>query len=233
MIVPYDSLPEVEKAKSLDKLAVLKVNGGLGTSMGQYTFPFPNPVVSNKEISGMTGAKSALEVKNDMTFLDLIVRQIELLNTHHKVDVPLILMTSFNTHDDTLRIVKKYANQQLRITTFNQSRYPRIYKESLMPCPRSADDEKDRWYPPGHGDVYTAIVQSGVLEGLLREGKEYLFISNSDNLGAVCVINFFSLSIGVWPLTACRQSRPENFAVHGPERRGVHYGGHRQDQGRH
>ena len=97
----------------------------------------------------MTGAKSALEVKNDMTFLDLIVRQIELLNTEHKVDVPLILMTSFNTHDDTLRIVKKYANQQLRITTFNQSRYPRIYKESLMPCPRSADDEKDRWYPPG------------------------------------------------------------------------------------
>lgn len=54
----------------------------------------------------MTGAKSALEVKDNMTFLDLTVRQIEHLNTTEHVDVPLILMTSFNTHEDTLRIIK-------------------------------------------------------------------------------------------------------------------------------
>ena len=67
------------------------------------------------------------------------------LNTENRVDVPLVLMTSFNTHDDTLRIIKKYANQQLRIVTFNQSRYPRIFKESLLPCPQSADDDKKQW----------------------------------------------------------------------------------------
>ncbi|KAF7790399.1 hypothetical protein EIP86_001354 [Pleurotus ostreatoroseus] len=166
-IVPYSTLPEAPTPKNLQKLAVLKVNGGLGTSMG------------------MTGAKSALEVKNDMTFLDLTVRQIELLNRENQVDVPLILMTSFNTHDDTIRIVKKYANQQLRIMTFNQSRYPRVYKDTLLPCPQSVDDTKDKWYPPGHGDVYTSLVQSGLLDRLIAEGKEYLFISNSDNLGAV------------------------------------------------
>ncbi|KAJ3527371.1 hypothetical protein NM688_g8137 [Phlebia brevispora] len=165
-IVPYSKLSDGD-VQNLHKLAVLKVNGGLGTSMG------------------MTGAKSALEVKDDMTFLDLTVRQIEHLNTTHRVDVPLILMTSFNTHEDTLRIIKKYANQQLRITTFNQSRYPRIYKESLLPCPKSADDDKKNWYPPGHGDLYNALYQSGVLDQLLAEGKEYLFVSNSDNLGAV------------------------------------------------
>ncbi|KAI8975803.1 UTP-glucose-1-phosphate uridylyltransferase [Trametes punicea] len=165
-VVPYSKLPAGD-ASNLNKLAVLKVNGGLGTSMG------------------MTGAKSALEVKDDMTFLDLTVRQIEHLNTTHRVDVPLILMTSFNTHEDTLRIIKKYANQQLRITTFNQSRYPRIFKESLLPCPRTADDDKKHWYPPGHGDLYNALMQSGVLDQLLAEGKEYLFVSNSDNLGAV------------------------------------------------
>lgn len=136
----------------------------------------------------MTGAKSALEVKNDMTFLDLTVRQIEHLNTTHRVDVPLILMTSFNTHEDTLRIIKKYANQQLRITTFNQSRYPRISKETLLPCPKSAHDDKKHWYPPGHGDLYTSLLNSGVLDQLLAEGKEYLFVSNSDNLGAVLVL---------------------------------------------
>ena len=135
----------------------------------------------------MTGAKSALEVKDDMTFLDLTVRQIEHLNTTNRVDVPLILMTSFNTHEDTLRIIKKYANQQLRITTFNQSRYPRIFKESLLPCPKRADDDKKHWYPPGHGDVYNALFHSGVLDQLISEGKEYLFVSNSDNLGAVYV----------------------------------------------
>ncbi|KAF7321632.1 UTP-glucose-1-phosphate uridylyltransferase [Mycena kentingensis (nom. inval.)] len=166
-IVPYANLPKPSDVKNLNKLAVLKVNGGLGTSMG------------------MTGAKSALEVKDDMTFLDLTVRQIEHLNTTNRVDVPLILMTSFNTHEDTLRIIKKYANQQLRITTFNQSRYPRIYKESLVPCPTRADDDKKHWYPPGHGDLYNALLHSGVLDQLLAEGKEYLFVSNSDNLGAV------------------------------------------------
>ncbi|EIM79168.1 UTP-glucose-1-phosphate uridylyltransferase [Stereum hirsutum FP-91666 SS1] len=166
-IVPYDNLPEVKDTQAFNKLAVLKVNGGLGTSMG------------------MTGAKSALEVKDDMTFLDLTVRQIEHLNTTHRVDVPLILMTSFNTHEDTLRIIKKYANQQLRITTFNQSRYPRILKETLLPCPPSADSDKKDWYPPGHGDLYNALLHSGVLDQLISEGKEYLFVSNSDNLGAV------------------------------------------------
>ncbi|KIJ67636.1 hypothetical protein HYDPIDRAFT_108508 [Hydnomerulius pinastri MD-312] len=166
-IVHYDTLTAPVDRTNLNKLAVLKVNGGLGTSMG------------------MTGAKSALEVKDDMTFLDLTVRQIEHLNTSNRVDVPLILMTSFNTHEDTLRIIKKYANQQLRITTFNQSRYPRIFKESLLPCPKRADDDKKHWYPPGHGDLYNALLHSGVLDQLIAEGKEYLFVSNSDNLGAV------------------------------------------------
>jgi UDP-N-acetylglucosamine pyrophosphorylase len=40
----------------------------------------------------MTGTKSALEVKDDMTFIDLTVRQIEHLNTTYRVDVPLILI---------------------------------------------------------------------------------------------------------------------------------------------
>ncbi|TFY83006.1 hypothetical protein EWM64_g1009 [Hericium alpestre] len=166
-VVPYSELPPPKDSSNLNKLAVLKVNGGLGTSMG------------------MTGAKSALEVKDDMTFLDLTVRQIEHLNTTNRVDVPLILMTSFNTHDDTLRNITKYANQQLRITTFNQSRYPRILKDTLLPAPKSADDDKKNWYPPGHGDLYNALLHSGVLDQLIAEGKEYLFASNADNLGAV------------------------------------------------
>lgn len=187
-IVSYDVLPKATSPEALNKLAVLKVNGGLGTSMGMTPFvPLSNGLCLHTSSLGMTGAKSALEVKDDMTFLDLTVRQIEHLNTTHRIDVPLILMTSFNTHEDTLRIIKKYANQQLRITTFNQSRYPRILEETLLPAPKTADDDKKNWYPPGHGDVYNALYHSGVLDQLIASGKEYLFVSNSDNLGAVYV----------------------------------------------
>lgn len=192
-IVPYDTLVAPKDHADLNKLAVLKVNGGLGTSMGMFSPLFICDRATSSLLPGMTGAKSALEVKDDMTFLDLTVRQIEHLNTTNRVDVPLILMTSFNTHEDTLRIIKKYANQQVRITTFNQSRYPRIFKETLLPCPKRADDDKKHWYPPGHGDVYNALFHSGVLEQLLAEGKEYLFVSNSDNLGAVYVSSSISL----------------------------------------
>ena len=135
----------------------------------------------------MGGAKSALEVQNDLTFLDIIIRQVEHLNTTERVDVPLLLMTSFNTEEDTLRIVKKYANRDVKITTFNQSRYPRLAKDSLLPLAKSVEDGKASWYPPGHGDLYNALHRSGVLDRLIREGKEYLFVSNSDNLGAVSV----------------------------------------------
>ncbi|KIJ19038.1 UTP---glucose-1-phosphate uridylyltransferase [Paxillus involutus ATCC 200175] len=166
-IIPYSQLPEMTDPTALSKLAILKVNGGLGTSMG------------------MSGAKSALEVKDGMTFLDLTVKQVEHLNTTHQVDVPLILMTSFNTYDDTIRIIKKYVSQRIKIITFNQSRYPRIWKDNLQPCPRNAGDDKKHWYPPGHGDLYQSLVHSGVLDRLLADGKEYLFVSNSDNLGAV------------------------------------------------
>ena len=41
------------------------------------------------------------------------------------------------------------------------------------------------WCPPGHGDVYAALVGSGMLEALRDQGFRYVMIANSDNLGAV------------------------------------------------
>ena len=64
---PYDSIPPIPEntAKSLlDKLVVLKLNGGLGTSMG------------------CVGPKSLISVRNDATFLDLTIQQIEVCETH-------------------------------------------------------------------------------------------------------------------------------------------------------
>ncbi|KAJ8492943.1 hypothetical protein OPV22_014664 [Ensete ventricosum] len=172
VVVPYDTLaspPEDIEAtkKLLNKLAVLKLNGGLGTTMG------------------CTGPKSVIEVRNGFTFLDLIVIQIESLNKKYGCDVPLLLMNSFNTHDDTQKIVEKYANSNIKIHTFNQSQYPRLVVEDFMPLPSKGQSGKDGWYPPGHGDVFPSLMNSGKLDALLSQGKEYIFVANSDNLGAI------------------------------------------------
>jgi UTP--glucose-1-phosphate uridylyltransferase len=47
------------------------------------------------------------------------------------------------------------------------------------------DDRSLEWCPPGHGDLYTALLSSGMLDRLLAAGYRYAFMSNSDNLGAV------------------------------------------------
>eukprot|EP01104_Vermistella_antarctica_P014187 TRINITY_DN4425_c0_g1_i1.p1 TRINITY_DN4425_c0_g1~~TRINITY_DN4425_c0_g1_i1.p1 ORF type:complete len:514 (+),score=137.60 TRINITY_DN4425_c0_g1_i1:72-1544(+) len=169
MIVNYSNLKggDGTERSILEKLAVLKLNGGLGTTMG------------------CQGPKSAIEVSGENTFLDLTVQQIEHLNNKHDTTVPLVLMNSFNTHEMTDKILEKYKRREhILIHTFNQSRYPRIVKDSNLALPSSYDDDKGSWYPPGHGDVFSALCNSGVLDQLLDQGREYLFISNVDNLGA-------------------------------------------------
>jgi UTP--glucose-1-phosphate uridylyltransferase len=175
MVLPYEDLPKctVEEATILaNKLCVLKLNGGLGTTMG------------------CTGPKSVIEVHSDMTFLDLTVKQIEDLNETYSAQVPLILMNSFNTHEDTVKVVNKYSQSRATVFNFNQSKYPRIYKDSLSPVP--PDNDKEGWYPPGHGDVFRSFANSGLLDSMIKEGKEYVFISNVDNLGAT--VDFHILS---------------------------------------
>lgn len=55
------------------------------------------------------------------------------LNRTFNANVPLVLMNSFNTDDDIQKIVRKYKGLQVEIYTFNQSCYPRINRESLLP----------------------------------------------------------------------------------------------------
>ncbi|CAN6975031.1 unnamed protein product [Brassica oleracea var. botrytis] len=172
IVVPYDKMANVSEDVSetkylLNKLVVLKLNGGLGTTMG------------------CTGPKSVIEVRDGLTFLDLIVIQIENLNNKYGCKVPLVLMNSFNTHDDTQKIVEKYTNSNVDIHTFNQSKYPRVVADEFVPWPSKGKTDKDGWYPPGHGDVFPSLMNSGKLDAFISQGKEYVFVANSDNLGAV------------------------------------------------
>ncbi|KAG6494328.1 hypothetical protein ZIOFF_049352 [Zingiber officinale] len=227
VVVPYDSLaPPLEDLeatkKLLNKLAVLKLNGGLGTTMGctgpkslcivlrslwksevhPVLIKLVRIVVNPSDLAGYIKNYtvhesrlpdwSVIEVRNGFTFLDLIVIQIESLNKKYGCNVPLLLMNSFNTHDDTLKIVEKYANSNIEIHTFNQSQYPRLVVEDFLPLPSKGQTGKDGWYPPGHGDVFPALKNSGKLDALLSQGKEYVFVANSDNLGAIVDIKILN-----------------------------------------
>uniref|UniRef100_H2Z520 UTP--glucose-1-phosphate uridylyltransferase n=2 Tax=Ciona savignyi TaxID=51511 RepID=H2Z520_CIOSA len=174
----------------LSKLVVVKLNGGLGTSMG------------------CTGPKSLISVRSGLTFLDLTVQQIESLNKKHEADVPLVLMNSFNTDDDTNMILRKYASCHVKIHTFNQNRYPRINKESLLPIAQSCNDPLEAWYPPGHGDVYECFLKSGLLEKFVKEGREFVFVSNIDNLGATIDLHILNMLVN-----PPKDSKPCDFVM--------------------
>lgn len=170
-VIQYSELANSESVDLLNKLAVVKLNGGLGTSMG------------------CVGPKSVIEVRDGMSFLDLSVRQIEYLNRTYNVNVPFVLMNSFNTDVDTANIIKKYEGHNIDIMTFNQSRFPRVIKDSLLPAPKAFNSQGSDWYPPGHGDVFESLYNSGILDKLIERGVEVVFLSNADNLGAVVDMN--------------------------------------------
>jgi UTP--glucose-1-phosphate uridylyltransferase len=172
-IEPLEGLPDAEELPESDGAAlgqavVLKLNGGLGTSMG------------------MTRAKSLVEVKDGLTFLDVIVRQILWLRERHGAAVPLLLMNSFATHEDTLAALERYPDLAVDglPLDFLQGRVPKLLEDGHEPVTWPADPALE-WAPPGHGDVYTSLAGSGLLDQLLERGYRYVFISNSDNLGAV------------------------------------------------
>src|SRR3954471_21126050 len=164
-----EELPEDEEGatQALDQAVVLKLNGGLGTSMG------------------LDAAKSLLEVKEGLTFLDVIVCQVLSLRSRFDARLPLVLMNSFATRDDTLAALERHPEIGSDVPIdFVQNKVPKVRADDLEPV-SWPDDPALEWAPPGHGDLYTALVTSGMLEALLGGGYRYAFVSNSDNLGAV------------------------------------------------
>jgi UTP--glucose-1-phosphate uridylyltransferase len=163
-------LPEDEEGarSALERTVVIKLNGGLGTSMG------------------MTGPKSLLEVKDGLTFLDVVVRQILHLRERTGARLPLVLMNSFATRDPSLEALSAYP--ELRVdgvpADFVQSKVPKLDADTLGPVEWSADPALE-WAPPGHGDLYPSLLSSGLLDALLDAGYRHAFVANVDNLGAV------------------------------------------------
>ncbi len=173
--LPLDHLPRLEALEkdftpvgqqALGRLAVIKLNGGLGTSMG------------------MAGPKSLIPVKQGLSFLDIVVRQVLALRRRWDVRLPLVFMDSFHTRRATLEALAAYPELVADLPLdFLQHRVPKIWARDLTPVEWPEDPEK-AWAPPGHGDIYLALHTSGMLQQMLDAGYEYAFVSNIDNLCA-------------------------------------------------
>jgi UTP--glucose-1-phosphate uridylyltransferase len=173
-----DALPEpsAERAREvLDRLVVLKLNGGLGTSMG------------------LSGPKSLLEVKPGKSFLDVIATQVLGLRERYGARLPLVLMNSSSTQGPSLEVLRRYdglRDQDVPLD-FLQGREPKLRADDLAPVEWPANPDLE-WCPPGHGDLYTALAATGTLDRLLDAGLRWCFVSNSDNLGALADVRIAS-----------------------------------------
>ena len=196
-----DELPAGDGADLLGQTVIVKLNGGLGTGMG------------------LLGPKSLLAVREGVNFLDLMVRQTLSLREQSGTKVRLLLMNSFSTSEDTLAHLQRYAEQgfaDVGEVEMMQNMVPKIDAQTLKPVEWPADPEQE-WCPPGHGDLYPALVGSGWLDRLLAEGVSYAFVSNSDNLGAIldpALLAFFAKSGAPFMMEVTRRTAADKKGGH-------------------
>jgi UTP--glucose-1-phosphate uridylyltransferase len=191
---------DADAADAIAHTAVIKLNGGLGTSMG------------------MDRAKSLLCVGKGLSFLDVIARQILHLRQRYDAPLPLLFMNSFRTSADTLDAVARYEDLPVDglPLEFLQNKEPKLLLDGLTPATFPKDPDLE-WCPPGHGDIYTALRGSGTLDRLLEAGFRYAFVSNSDNLGAVPdprVAGWFATSGAPFAIEAVRRTASDKKGGH-------------------
>ena len=158
---------EVDPGDALERVVVIKLNGGLATTMG------------------LRQPKSMIEARDGLTFLDIIIGQLLALRDRYGVRLPLVLMNSDATRSETLRALERHPELDVGLPLeFMQSMVPKLETETLAPVSWPKEPALE-WAPPGHGDIYGALRGSGLLRELLDDGFRYAMISNSDNLGAL------------------------------------------------
>jgi UTP--glucose-1-phosphate uridylyltransferase len=161
-----DELPDVD-GDALGRVAVIKLNGGLATSMG------------------LRSPKSLIEARAGRSFLDIIIGNTLALRRRYSVRLPLVLMNSQATRAETLEALDSHPDLDTGLPVhFLQSMEPKLDAESLAPVSWPPDPSLE-WCPPGHGDVYGSLRSSGMLDALIENGFRYAMISNADNLGAM------------------------------------------------
>lgn len=166
-VTGLEDLPNVDPGDVLGQVALIKLNGGLATTMG------------------LRQPKSLMEARDGLSFLDIIVGQTLALRRRYEVALPLVLMDSDSTREPTLQALAAHPefDDHGLAPDFLQSVIPKLDADTLEPVSWPAAPSME-WVPPGHGDVYGALRRSGMLDALRERGIRYAMLSNADNLGA-------------------------------------------------
>jgi UDP-N-acetylglucosamine pyrophosphorylase len=205
-IQPVTTLPRLDELKPaggfdpslLAQTAVLKLNGGLGTSMG------------------LEAPKSLLVAREGLTFLDLIAKQI--LYLRKKGSTPrFLVMNSFSTSEQTLAALGLHPGLgDPKALELMQNSIPKVDAATMRPAQWPANPKLE-WCPPGHGDLYPSLLGSGVLDSLLAQGAKYLFVSNADNLGATLdleLLGYFAKSNQSFLMEVCERTAADRKGGH-------------------
>jgi len=205
LLDPVETLQDFEKlnvkpnSSLLKSTVILKLNGGLGTGMG------------------LDKAKSLLTVTEGNSFLDLIAKQVGSMNKQFKTKVKFMLMNSFATSADTLEALSSYEELGKGADLeFVQNKAPKVTASDLSPATWEKEPGHE-WCPPGHGDLYPAMLGSGTLDKLLKKGFKYMFVSNSDNLGATMdlkILTYFANSGAPFMMEAAERTAADSKGGH-------------------
>jgi UDP-N-acetylglucosamine pyrophosphorylase len=178
---------------------------------------------------GLEKAKSLLTVRGDDTFLDFIAKQVKNMRETNEgaESLKFMFMNSFSTSDDTKAYLQeKYldkkpeegglAEESGDQIEFVQNISPKVAQDSLEPA-ECATDKDNEWCPPGHGDLYPALRGTGKLDELIAAGIKYMFVSNSDNLGATMdlkLLSFFAESKAPFMMEVCERTDSDKKGGH-------------------
>ncbi|MBA2116492.1 putative uridylyltransferase [Planctomycetes bacterium FF15] len=161
------------------KVAALLVAGGQGSRLG---FDHPKGMFPVGPVSGNTLFQIHLE-------------KIVARSRRYGKAIPLYLMTSPATHDETIAFLDKHdrfgmAKEDLHI--FCQGTMPAIDKETNQLL--LAEPDQLALSPDGHGGMLGAMVKSGCLKDMNQRGIEQIYYFQVDNpLADVCEPEFLGL----------------------------------------
>ncbi|MFD2795280.1 UTP--glucose-1-phosphate uridylyltransferase [Promicromonospora vindobonensis] len=200
------AISDDDATAALARTAMLKLNGGLGTSMGMDKAKSLLPV----RVAPTSGQDAGSGEAEMLTFLDIIVGQVRAARQATGARLPLLFMNSFRTREDSLAALERYPDIAVDglPVDFLQNREPKLLSHDLTPVTWEQDPDLE-WCPPGHGDLYPALHASGVVVALLEAGFRYMCVSNSDNLGATpdaTIAGWFAASGAPYAAELCRKT---------------------------
>lgn len=123
--------------------------------------------------------KALVDALPGKSFLDLRLREVEVIRERYGQAAPLWLMTSQST-DEKIRAALADRLRADEIATFQQELSLRLTPAGdvfLGPDGRPSE------HAPGHGDLPDALKRSGLLERFVARGGKALMMTNIDNMG--------------------------------------------------